>query len=66
MKVKSKAAHHSDPTHEIIIRLKYKSKESNLYLMQDSQRKTEYWVFWHKIEIGRIDTELFNSYIEEK
>lgn len=66
--IKHIPAHHSHPTEELIIQLKFDNHMSNIYLNMDSERKDEYWVYWDKYtvsnsnEIGRIKNGTLKKY----
>ena len=55
--------HHSHPEEEIEIIISSKEKNIKIKAAQDSEIKTEYWIFWDKYEstklneIGRIEME---------
>jgi hypothetical protein len=61
-------AHHSHPDHRIQVVIQRKQVVMDLTLARDSDLGQEYWVFWtreaenpNRLEIGRIETPVFNN-----
>jgi hypothetical protein len=60
--------HHSSPRTELQIQISNKEEITNIFLSEDSMVKNEYWIFWDKYyitrlnEIGRITDEKIKKY----